>query len=169
MIRWLRLALLFVCALPCMAQQAAPVIGVLPVAEVQRLMPPSVFFQGQTAPVQIRNSFVTRFPGGGLLLAGLVDTGGYSSAIRDRYQFYLLTDTTIEIAGKRFAPGSYGCGFLADGLLVMDLSGHDLLRTPTGKDPSLTRPRPLQMRAGKSADEVLLYLGREFVSIHQVK
>jgi len=169
MMRWFRLALLLVCVLPGVAQQPAPASGVLSSAETQRLMPPSVFFQGQTATVQIRNSFVMRFPNGGLVLAGLVDTGGYSSAIRDRYQFYLLADTPIEMGGKRLAPGAYGCGFLPDGLLVMDLSGHELLRVATAKDAGLTRPRPLQMRAGKGADEVLLYLGREFVSVRQMQ
>jgi len=167
--RWLRLALmLFVTVVSGYAQQAAPATGVLATAEVQRLMPPSVFFQGQTATVQIRNSFGVRFTNGGLVLAGLVDTGGYSSAIRDKYQFYLLADTTVEVGGKKLGPGAYGCGFLADGLLVMDLSGHELMRTATTQDKSLTRPRPLQMRAGNGVDEVRLYLGREFVSLRQV-
>ena len=166
--RWFRLALMLVCVLPAVGQQPKAPAGVLSTEETQRLMPPSVFFQGQTASVQLRNSFGVRFSNGGLVLAGLVDTGGYSSAIRDRYQFYLLADTPIEVAGKRLPPGSYGCGFLPDGMLVMDLSGHDLARVATSRDASLARPRPLAMRAGKRADEVLLYLGREFVTLRQV-
>jgi hypothetical protein len=168
MIRWFRLALMLVCVLPCVAQQPAPT-GVLSTEEIQRLMPPSVFFEGQTATVQIRNSFGVRFSKGGLVLAGLVDTGGYSSAIRDRYQFYLLADTAFEVGGKRLAPGAYGCGFLPDGLLVMDLSGHDLMRISTEKDSGLTRPRPLQMMAGKGSEEARLYLGREFVTIRHAE
>jgi hypothetical protein len=163
-----------VCVTPVLAQAPGivappPMPGVLSATEVQRLMPTSVFFQGQTATVQIRNSFGMRFRDHGLLLAGLVDTGGYSSAIRDRYQFMLLADTAFEVNGKRLGPGAYGCGFLSDGLLVMDLGGNDLVKTPTAKDPGMARPRPLQMTAGKTADEVRLYLGREFVTIRQVK
>ena len=101
------------------AQESKPVAasaGVLSVAETQRLMPPAVFFQGQLATVQMRNSFGARFTTGGLVLAGMVDTGGYSSALRDKYQFYLLSDTAFEIEGKKFSPGSYGCGFGQGGL-----------------------------------------------------
>ena len=168
MIRWFRLALMLVFAFSCVAQQPAPT-GILSTEEIQRLMPPAVFFEGQTATVQIRNSFGVRFPHGGLVLAGMVDTGGYSSAIRDRYQFYLLADTAVEVGGKRLAPGAYGCGFLPDGLLVMDLSGHELMLVSTEQDSGLKRPRPLQMLAGKSNDEVRLYLGRDFVTIRHAQ
>ncbi|SFS20545.1 hypothetical protein SAMN05421771_3686 [Granulicella pectinivorans] len=170
--RWFRMMLMMVCVAPALAQAPgivapAPMPGVLATIEVQRLMPTSVFFEGQTATVQIRNSFGVRFRDHGLLLAGLVDTGGYSSAIRDRYQFYLLADTTFEIGGKRLGPGAYGCGFLSDGLLVMDLGGHDVVKTATTKDAGMARPRPLQITG--TADEARLYLGREYVTIRQVK
>jgi hypothetical protein len=147
------------------SKQVAASAGVLSVAETQRFMPPAVFFQGQSATVQMRNSFGVRFANGKLVLAGMVDTGGYSSAIRDKYQFYLLSDTAFEIEGKKLSPGSYGCGFGQDGLLVMDLGGNELFRKPVTHDPSMTRPRPLQMQAGKSPDEFRLYLGRDFVTI----
>jgi hypothetical protein len=162
------IALVVFLAVAGRAQESKPVVasaGVLAVAETQRLMPPAVFFQGQLATVQMRNSFGVRFTNGGLVLAGMVDTGGYSSAIRDKYQFYLLSDTAFEIEGKKFSPGSYGCGFGQDGLLVMDLGGNELFRKPVTPDASMTRPRPLQMQAGKSPDEFRLYLGRDFVTI----
>jgi len=105
-----------------------------------------------------------------LVLAGLVDTGGYSSAVREQYQFYLLADTAVEAGGKRLMPGAYGCGFLADGgFLVMDLAGHELFRVPVIRDASLKRPRPLLMQAGKSTDEVRLYLGRDYVILRPGK
>jgi hypothetical protein len=163
-----RIALVVLLTVAGRAQESRPVAasaGVLSVAETQRLMPPSVFFQGQSATVQMRNSFGVRFTNGGLVLAGMVDTGGYSSALRDKYQFYLLSDTAFEIEGKNFSPGSYGCGFVQDSLLVMDLSGNELFRKPVTHDASMTRPRPLQMQAGKSPDEFRLYLGRDFVTI----
>lgn len=159
--------------LPCVAQQSQPATpskGVLSATETQKLVPPAVFFQGQTATTQLRNSGAVRLDNGGLIIATLVDTGGYSSAIRERYQFYLLTDASLLIGDKHVGPGAYGCGFLQDGVLVvMDLAGNDIFRTPIVKDPEMTRPRPLQIQAGKSAGEFRLYLGRDYVTIKQGK
>ena len=165
--RSVRLALALLLALPCFAQAnkpASPIAGVLSTTELQQLMPPAVFFQGQLATTQMRNSFGARFNGGGLVLAGLVDTGGYSTAIRNRYQFYLLNDTPIEIEGKKITPGAYGCGFVQDGgLLIMDLGGNDLMRVPLKHDTAMQHPRPLQMLPGEKPDQVRLYLGRDYV------
>jgi hypothetical protein len=94
-----------------------------------------------------------------------VDTGGYSNGIRDRYQFYLLTDLSISIAGKPLPPGAYGCGFLPQGLVVMDLGAKDLFQTLTTLDPEMKRPRPLQITAGDSSNEFRLYLGRNYVTL----
>ena len=171
--RPVRLLIMLCCAIAlALPAQESPIphtAGVLPSAEVERLMPPSVFFSGQSATVQIRNSAAIRFAGDGITLAGLVDTGGYSSGVRDRYQFYLLTDTAIEAGGRRIVPGAYGGGFLSDGFLLMDLGGHELLRLPVTADPSMKRPRPLQFVAGPEAGEYRLYLGRAYVSLKQAK
>ena len=156
-------------ALPAQQPTTPHPTGVLAPAEVERLMPPSVFFSGQSATVQLRNSAAIRFAGDGITLAGLVDTGGYSSGIRDRYQFYLITDTAIEAGGKRIAPGAYGCGFLSDGFLLMDLGAHELLRLPVTTDADMKRPRPLQFVAGPQAGEYRLYLGRSYISLKQAR
>jgi hypothetical protein len=156
-------------AVPAQEPTTAHPTGVLAPAEVERLMPPSVFFSGQSAPVQLRNSAAIRFAGEGITLAGLVDTGGYSSGIRDRYQFYLITDTAIEAGGKRIAPGAYGGGFLSDGFLLMDLGAHELLRLPVMADAGMKRPRPLQFVAGPQAGEYRLYLGRSYISLNKAR
>ena len=168
-IRRIALALLLtILIIPAVPAQQPPTPGILPPAQIQQLMPPSVFFQGQTATVQIRNSFGVRFPSGGILLAGLVDTGGYSTAVRGRYQFYLLTDTAIALGTKQLTPGAYGCGFMPDGtLLVMDLGGNDLFHIPITHDPAYPRPRPLQIVAGPTPEEFRLYLGRDYIAFHQ--
>lgn len=166
--RLVRIAFLLLLAVPCMAQESQPVAapaGVLSSAEMQRLMPATVFFQGQSATTQMRNSFGVRFANGGLVLAGLVDTGGYSNAVRNKYQFYLLSDTSFEIDGKKLAPGAYGCGFVQDGFLVMDLGGNELFQGKVNRDAAMNRPRPLQMLAGNISGEFRLYLGRDFVTI----
>jgi hypothetical protein len=161
-----RICLALLLTTPCLAQQT-PTPGVLPPAQVQQLMPPSVFFKGQTATTQVRNSFGVRFANGGLVLAGLVDTGGYSTAVRGRYQFYLLNDTPIELGLSHLPPGAYGGGFLPDGtLLVMDLGGNELFRIPITHDPDLRRPRPLQIVPGSTPEVFRLYLGRDYVAFH---
>ena len=162
-------SLLFSLPLAAQTTPAAPPAGVLPPAAVQQLMPPSVFFSSQTATTQIRNSAGIRFSDGRIALAGLVDTGGYSTGIRERYQFYVLTDAVLELDGKRLTPGSYGAGFVNGQMLVMDLAGNELFHVPITHDAGLTRPRPLQIVAEGSGEGYRLYLGRDYVALHRAR
>ena len=150
------------------APAAAKTMGVLSAAELQPLIPPTVYFSGQVATVQLRNSGGVRGAKGKLTMFVIVDSSGYSSGLRERYQFYLLTDTEIEIAGKRLKAGAYGGGFLSGtGLEVMDLGGEELFHAPTVHDAGLARPRPLQVIAG-GGGSFRLYLGRDYVEFRQI-
>jgi len=132
--------------------------------EAGAILPPSVFFRGQSASIQARNSAGVRFSKDTLLLATLVDTSGYSSSIQQKYQAYLITESTIEIGGHRLAPGAYGCGFIAnDQFVVMDLGGHDLFTTKSTHDAELRRPTPLQILVAPTVNSYRLYAGRSFV------
>ncbi|HEY4356510.1 MAG TPA: hypothetical protein VGN16_12235 [Acidobacteriaceae bacterium] len=157
--------------LPIAAQNGptAPPAGVLTPAVVQQLMPPSVFFSSQTATTQIRNSAGIKFADGRIALAGLVDTGGYSTGLRERYQFYVLTDAPLEFGGKRLPPGSYGAGFVNGQMLVMDLAGTELFHVPVVHDAGLTRPRPLQIVAERAGEGYRLYLGRDYVALRRAR
>jgi len=130
-------------------------------------MPGAVFFRGQSAPLQMRNAAGVRFPGGGLLLTGLVDTSGYASEVQERYQAYLLLDTTAIVAGHRLLPGAYGIGFIKPSeFVVMDLSGTDLFVAESYRDDALRRPTPLQILVPNGAKgEYRIYAGRTFVTI----
>src|ERR1700748_3305435 len=73
---------------PSIAQQPGSVTatkpaGVLKAADTTNLMPAQVFFRGQSATVQMRNSGGVRYSDGTFTLMGLVDTSGYSSGIQD--------------------------------------------------------------------------------------
>jgi len=46
------------------------------------------------------------------VLAGLVDTSGYSTGVASKYQGYLITEVPLKIGGKRLPAGAYGFGFL---------------------------------------------------------
>jgi hypothetical protein len=127
-----------------------------------KLFPDQVFFRGQVAPVQMRNTGGVRFSDDFYVLAGLVDNSGYSTDIRQKYQAYLITEVALEIGGQKLAPGAYGMGFLTgDKFVVMDLGAHDLFQTSSTKDSEMKRPVPLQV-IGKDG-KYRLYAGRNFV------
>ncbi len=133
---------------------------------IRQLMPATVFFRGQTASVQLRNTFGLRFPDGTLLLAGLVDSSGYSSGIQVKYQGYLLSETDLTINGKTLPAGAYGFGFLANkDFVAMNLGARDILNVASQSDAAMSRPRPLAIVAGKHPGTFRLYEGRNFVSI----
>jgi hypothetical protein len=127
-----------------------------------KLFPDQVFFRGQVAPVQMRNTGGVRFGDDFYMLAGMVDNSGYSSDIRQKYQAYLINEVTIDIGGQKLAPGAYGFGFVTgDKFIVMDLGAHDLFQTSSAKDSEMKRPVPLQL-VGKDG-KYRLYAGRNFV------
>ncbi len=128
-----------------------------------KLVPPTVFFAGKVAPVQERNSGGARLPGG-VVLAALVDTSGYSSGIQDRYQAYLLLDTPVQFAGKHLEPGAYGCGVVGGQFVVLDLSAKALFSVPAVHDTALARPTPLQVLPDAAEGSYRLYLGRNYVA-----
>lgn len=134
-------------------------------AKLAELLPEKVFFQGQSAPIQLRNAGGTRFGGGALVLAALVDTSGYSSGVQAKYQFYLIVEAEVRFGGQVLHPGAYGAGFVADDkFILMDIGGHTLAQGATQSDAALARPRPLQVVAA-SPGAVRLYLGRRYVMI----
>src|SRR6202165_3903766 len=64
---------------------------VLKAADISpKIFPERVFFRGQSAPVQFRNSGGVHFADDLYVLAGIVDSSGYSTGIREKYQAYLL-------------------------------------------------------------------------------
>src|SRR5208283_3143727 len=117
--------------------EAAPAKeAVLKAADITpKILPERVFFRGQTATTQLRNAGGVRYADGFLVLATLVDSSGYSTGLREKYQGYLISEVTIEIGGQTLKPGAYGFGFLeGNKLAVMDLGSNDLLQVASTKD-----------------------------------
>lgn len=136
---------------------------VLKPAEMAKLFPAAVYYRGQSAPTQLRNSGGVKFADGHYVLASLVDTSGYSTAVAAKYQGYLITEVSITIEGKQLPAGAYGFGFLdGDRFLVTDLGGGDVLTAHSKKDADLARPRPLEV-TDDAAGGFRLYAGRSFV------
>ena len=57
---------------------------ILSPADAAKLAPPSVFFAGQSASLQLRNTYGLRFADKAIVLAGLVDSSGYSTGIQQK-------------------------------------------------------------------------------------
>jgi hypothetical protein len=131
-------------------------------ADLTRVVPTSYYFQGQSAPTQMRNAAAVRFAPERFVIAGLVDTSGYSDEIRGKYEGFFITDSAIRIGGVRLGTGAYGFGFSSDGKVnLFDIGGKLVLTVRSRKDPELKRPRPLMMMM--AADGVRLYHERDYV------
>jgi hypothetical protein len=157
------LMLAVVCVLP-LSLKAQETATVLTGVELTRIVPTAFYFQGLSAPTQMRNSAAARFGSKRHVIAGLVDTSGYAADVRAKYEGFLITDSPIKIDGSELGTGAYGFGFTDDGKMqILDLAGNQILSTSTTKDSALRRPRPLMMT--KAADGVRLYSGRDYVII----
>lgn len=138
--------------------------GILKASDTAELMPATVFFRGQVASVQARNSGGVRLADGMLVLFALVDTSGYSTAVQQKYQSYFITEVPLDINGQTLKPGAYGVGFIeGNKFLVMDIGAHDLFTTGSIHDTELKRPTPLQVLADSAPNRYRLYINRNYV------
>ncbi len=138
---------------------------VLDRAQASKIMPATVFFRGQTAPTQERNSGGVHFADGRYVLAALVDTSGYATEVRQSYQGYLLTEVKLDFGGHTLVPGAYGFGFLGNHqFVVLNLAGQQLLET-SSQEFAGRRPVPLEVLPAAHGYE--LCSGRDCVDFHR--
>ncbi len=144
------------------AQQASK--HVLSSDEVKKAVPAEYFFRGQKAPVQVRNAVGFQLADGKMMLAALVDASGYSTAIQQKYQGMLITETKINVGGSELAPGQYGFGFTADGkFMVMDVANNDVLSAASQTDAALQHAVPLKLVEDGAGYK--LYAGKKWIGI----
>ena len=130
----------------------------------ERVVPTSFYFEGLSAPTQMRNSAAARFGEKRYVIAALVDTSGYSSEVKAKYQGLFITDSAITVGGKDLTAGAYGFGFSDDGKFnLFDVGGNAVTSAAATKDAKLQRPRPLMMV--NESDGLRLYAGRSYVVI----
>jgi len=152
------------------AKTAAKPEAVLTAAEATKILPASVFYRGQSAAAQTRNSGGVRFADGFFVLATLVDNSGYSTGIQEKYQAYFITEVPLDINGQKLAPGAYGAGFIAgDKFVITDLGAHDLFTVDATSDAAMRRPTPLQVKADSTAQHYRLYAGRKYVTFSRAE
>jgi hypothetical protein len=144
------------------AQQAAK--HMLSSDELKKAVPAEYFFRGQKAPVQVRNSVGFQLANGKMTLAALVDASGYSTAIQQKYQGMLITESKLNIGGSELAPGEYGFGFTADGkFLVMDVANNDVLSAASQTDSAVAHAVPLKLVEDDGGYK--LYAGKKWISL----
>ena len=155
-------ALTFVVLATAAAQQASK--HILSSDEVKKAVPAEYFFRGQKAPVQVRNAVGFQLADGKMMLAALVDSSGYSTAIQQKYQGLLITETRLNIGGSELAPGQYGFGFTADNKVsLMDVANNDVLSAASQTDAALQHAVPLKLVEEGAGYK--LYAGKKWVGI----
>ena len=136
---------------------------VLKPADTQKLLPANVYYKGQSAPSQLRNSSGIKFSDGYYVLATLVDTSGYSSDVAAKYQGYFIAEVSLKFGAQNLPAGVYGVGFIGGNkFVVTDVGGHDVFSIGSETDEAIKRPMPLQIMADPSGG-FRLYAGRKFV------
>jgi hypothetical protein len=157
-------ALSFSFAAKANAADSSSGASIMNAADAAKVIPATVFFRGQAASVQARNSGGVKLPDGMLVLCALVDTSGYSTAVQQKYQAYFITEVTLDINGQTLKPGAYGVGFIeGTKFIVMDLGAHDLFTVGGNRDTALKRPTPLQVLADTTPGHYRLYINRNYV------
>jgi hypothetical protein len=137
---------------------------ILSADDLKKAVPEEYFFRGQKAPVQLRNSVGFQTADGKMTLAALVDASGYSTAIQQKYQGLLITETKLNIGGTSLPPGQYGFGFAPDNkFVVMDVANNDVVSAAYDTDAALQRAVPLKLVQDGAAFK--LYAGKKWISI----
>jgi hypothetical protein len=159
---------------PVLAQTpAAQPEAILHPADLTKILPSSVFFRGQSATTQIRNSGGVRFADGFLVLVSMVDNSGYSTGIQEKYQAYFITEVPLDINGHQLVPGAYGVGIIKNTtgpqFVVLDIGAHDLFAVDAVNDAKFRRPTPLQVIAGDAPGKYRLYFGRNYVEFQRAQ
>lgn len=129
-----------------------------------QVLPTTFYFEGRTGPTQVRNAAAVRFGAKHHVIVALVDTAGYSSDIRAKYEGFFITDAKISIGGQDLAAGAYGFGVAKDNKFnLFDVGGNLLLSATGARDAQTRTPRPLSML--KDNGGVRLYRGRSYVVV----
>lgn len=164
------LALILGVALAALAAPAHAVAQngtILTPTDTQKMLPSAVYYKGQSAPSQLRNSGGVKFSDGYYVLATLVDNSGYSSDVATKYQAYFVAEVPLEIGGHKLPAGVYGAGFLpGNKFVVTDVGGHDVLTATSVHDDAIKRPMPLKFTSDAGGG-FRLYAGRNYVKFRR--
>lgn len=164
------LMLMFTGAIPASAQ------GVFKVEKGEafnKIIPRNFVLEENSIPTEKRNSTLVLTPSGARLIAGLLDTSGYSSQVQEKYLGMLIAEGSVEVCGHQVAIGSYGFGLAKTKNAAGSHPSRFVLYNQAGKrvaecavrwDEKLKNPSPLQVVAS-GGQTARLYLGRTWVEL----
>jgi hypothetical protein len=135
--------------------------GILTAAEVKAIAPASYYYAGHAATVQLRNTVAFRTGEGKHVLAGMVDTSGYSTAIAQKYQGFFINELRLRIEGTELPPGEYGFGFMGDKFVITNVAAEDVFNVAVKTDDQLKRAVPLKLTEEDGGYR--LYAGKKYV------
>jgi hypothetical protein len=132
--------------------------------DLKKVVPEAYFFRGMSAATQLRNSAAIRYPDDFYVMAGLVDTSGYSSDVKAKYNGFFITEKKLQFdGGAMLAPGQYGMGYTPEGKFhILNVAGDEVLVADIMVDDKLARPQPLKIVMDGATAK--LYLGKKYVS-----
>ncbi len=149
----------------CAWGQQAAKPGVLTATELKSLVPQNYFFGGRLAPVESRNSAGLRLANGKVVIAAQLVTSGYATAMVEKLQGLLISESAVMVEATELKPGAYGFGFKAGKFVVLDVGTNDVLSVAAHRDDKMHAAVPLKMVEQEGSYR--LYAGRDFVTLKQ--
>ena len=147
-------------ALSAIAQSAPTIVAQ---GDLKKVVPEAYFFRGMSATTQMRNSSAVHYPDDFYVIAGLVDTSGYSTDVKAKYNGFFITEKTLKFGSSTLQPGQYGMGYTPEGKFhILNVAGDEVLVADIVTDEKLARPQPLKIVTDGSIAK--LYLGKKYVS-----
>lgn len=139
---------------------------------LSKLLPSSVFLDGQNVPVQKRNAVGARMAGGKILMVTFLDSSGYSADYQEKYTAMVLTQGSLLFGKTEIKPGAYGLGktkTTTSGMELQtfhlyDLGGNSIAAAPAVRDEKLRPVRTIHLSVD-SAQQFRLYLGPYFITL----
>lgn len=166
MIRRVLFAMIVLCLTLSVVAQSAPASPTVVTqdASLKKIVPESFFFRGLSATSQLRNSAAIHYPDDFYVIAALVDTSGYSTDVKAKYNGLFITEKKLQFdGGGVLGPGQYGMGYTADGKFhILSVAGDELVVADVKMDDKLNRPQPLKIVMDGATAK--LYLGKKYVS-----
>jgi hypothetical protein len=138
-----------------------------------KIVPKDFVLEENAIPAEKRNSVLALTPSGGRVIAGLLDTSGYSSQVQEKYLGMLISEGNLEVCGHEVGTGSYGFGLAkapgaaqekASKFMLYNQAGKKVVECTADWDAKLKSPRPLQVVV-TGGGTARLYVSRSWVEL----
>ena len=138
-----------------------------------KMVPRDFVLEENAIPTEKRNTVLVLTPSGSRVLAGLLDTSGYSSHVQEKYLGMVVAEGNLEVCGHQIGVGSYGFGLAkaagesegkASTFLLYNQAGKKVLGCAAKWDSQLKSPRPLQVVVS-GGGTARLYVSRNWVEL----